>query len=765
MITYICRNKDIKTGEDLPCTNTVCKTSICPSCGQRADAGSQLYWCKSCKTPIYEEVCPICNKKGKKLATDLRPVFPEERLLLELILGTPYAFLEKSVWNGSGNHYYVDGKRIPFSVKDLKQLNIDKVREEYQKYQGKNTDRYFKEQMEIFLQANRERYEALVEEADEYIRRVAADYNFMEMFVSFSGGKDSTVVSDLVMRALGNPKVLHIFGDTTLEFPFTYEYVKRFKQEHPQTPVITACNKEKDFEELCRMIGPPSRVMRWCCTVFKTGSIQKTIKSLFRNKKEILTFYGIRRSESASRSKYDRDSDSPKITKQRIISPIIDWMDFDIWLYLLTTGIDFNRAYRLGYARVGCWCCPNNSGWSEFLSKIHMKEQSTHFREMLLEFAREIGKEDAEVYVDEGYWKARQGGNGVAYAQKSVIAFEPCATQENTYNYELQKPIETELYELFRPFGYLNYELGNIVYVSPYEHNAVMRTLHFLQKRYGFAIEELSVDAGTLELDLEKIRYQFIQNPPTVLAMTHISNVTGYILPVEEVAALTDTEKTTVIVDGSQALGLIPVRLEQSDIDYYIFAGHKTLYGPFGVGGYIAQSTGNAEKLGLVIAGGTGSNSLNLEMPQLLPDRYEPGSPNVPAIAGLKAAIETFGSNYEEMRQTIEEHYQKERELAELLETELQKIQEVHTYFPQDKEKRSGICSFTIEGYFSDDIGMLLDEDYHIAVRCGYHCAPLIHKYLKDEAYGGTVRVGIGQFNTKEDIRQLIHAVEEIARG
>ena len=206
MITYICRNKDIKTGEDLPCTNTVCKTSICPSCGQRADAGSQIYWCKSCKTPIYEEVCPICNKKGKKLATDLRPVFPEERLLLELILGTPYAFLEKSVWNGSGNHYYVDGKRIPFSVKDLKQLNIDKVREEYQKYQGKNTDRYFKEQMEIFLQANRERYEALVEEADEYIRRVAADYNFMEMFVSFSGGKDSTVVSDLVMRALETRK-------------------------------------------------------------------------------------------------------------------------------------------------------------------------------------------------------------------------------------------------------------------------------------------------------------------------------------------------------------------------------------------------------------------------------------------------------------------------------------------------------------------------------------------------------------------------------
>ena len=166
-----------------------------------------------------------------------------------------------------------------------------------------------------------------------------------------------------------------------------------------------------------------------------------------------------------------------------------------------------------------------------------------------------------------------------------------------------------------------------------------------------------------------------------------------------------------------------------------------------------------------MIAGGTGSNSLNLEMPQLLPDRYEPGSPNVPAIAGLKATIETFGSNYEEMCQTIEEHYQKERELTELLETELQKIQGIHTYFPQDKEKRSGICSFTIEGYSSDDVGMLLDEDYHIAVRTGYQCVPLIHKYLKDEKYGGVIRVGIGRFTKQSELEILINAIEEIAEG
>ena len=209
----------------------------------------------------------------------------------------------------------MDGKRIPFSVKDLKTLDIERIQSDYRKYQKENTSKYFDVQMERFKVANRKRYEQIVEEANEYIRKSAEGYGIMDMFVSFSGGKDSTVVSDLVMRALGNPKILHIFGDTTLEFPFTYEYVEGFKEEHRLTPVITARNKEKDFEELCRLIGPPSRVMRWRCTVFKTGRIQKPIRSLFRSKKQILTFYGIRRSESVSRSKYDRDSDSPKITK------------------------------------------------------------------------------------------------------------------------------------------------------------------------------------------------------------------------------------------------------------------------------------------------------------------------------------------------------------------------------------------------------------------------------------------------------------------
>lgn len=514
MILYTCHNREKETGEPLPCTNTRCETSTCPACHGRADAVSDIYWCPNCQIPLYEEQCSLCGQTGKRITTDIRPVFPEERLLIEIITGAPFAWLKDSVWNGAGNHYFVNGKKIKFSVSSLKKLDSDEIRKQYESLKEKNTYEFFDVYRERFVEANVSRYKKIVEEANSFLRESAKGFETMDMFVSFSGGKDSTVTADLVTRALSNPRIMHIFGDTTLEFPFTYEYVKRFRKEHPKTPMISARNKEKDFEELCRLIGPPSRVMRWCCTVFKTGTIQKKIKSLYRDKKQILTFYGIRRSESVSRSKYDRESDSPKITKQRIVSPIIDWMDFDVWLYLLTTGIDFNDAYRLGYARVGCWCCPNNSGWSEFLSSIHMPEQSGRFHRLLVEFAESIGKEDAEEYVSEGGWKARQGGNGVAYAQKSVVSFQPCATEENAFNYELQRPISEELYELFRPFGYLNFEMGNARLGEVYVLNKKGEILLKLQGRMGSKELKVSIvnhriaGAKDLKMAEERIKCQ-----------------------------------------------------------------------------------------------------------------------------------------------------------------------------------------------------------------------------------------------------------------
>lgn len=361
MLKYVCRNDNIKT-----------KSSTCPVCGERTELEkSDIYWCDNCKVPLFQSECECCSGKGTRITTDIRPVFPEERLLLEILLDKiPGTYEKDSVWNCSGNKYLINGKRIKFSVKELKNKDVDDIRSKYEEASKNISYEYFEQYADKFVQANRSRYEFIVREAVDYIKNSTKDYTAKDMFVSFSGGKDSTVTSDIVMRALSEPKILHIFGDTTLEFPETMRYVDRFKKEHPQTPVLSSRNKDKDFEELCKLVGPPSRVMRWCCTIFKTGAIQRKIKTLFRNKNKIITFYGIRRSESASRSKYERETEGSKITKQITISPIIDWMDFDVWLYMLTTKIDFNYAYRLGYARVGCWCCPNNSGWSEFCQKF-----------------------------------------------------------------------------------------------------------------------------------------------------------------------------------------------------------------------------------------------------------------------------------------------------------------------------------------------------------------------------------------------------------
>lgn len=457
MIKYSCKN----------CSNIECETSICPICNQRAEISkSEIYWCQNCNIPNYEKKCSICNKEGKYIGTDIRPVFAEERLLLEILIGEPFKYVNKSVWNTSGNKYIVDGKKINFSIKEiLSKKNykdiIKKIKEEKEKNKKYENEFFQQEYIKKFIQSNKIRLNYIMNEAIEYIKMQSKEYKADEMFVSFSGGKDSTVTSNIVMKALGRENIIHIYGDTTLEYPTTGEYIKRFKEKYKQTPMLVAKNKEQNFNELCKVIGPPSRLMRWCCTIFKTGAITRKIDSTFRDKKNILTFQGIRRNESTARSKYERESKDSKIAKQIVISPIIDWLEFDIWLYILSNNIDFNDAYKQGFSRVGCWCCPNNSAWAEFLASIYMPEMYEEFKEILIQFATSIGKPDPIEYVEQGGWKARQGGNGLEFSKNAIIEFKPCVLTENTLNFELSKEIDENLYELFKPFGIINYTIGN----------------------------------------------------------------------------------------------------------------------------------------------------------------------------------------------------------------------------------------------------------------------------------------------------------------
>ena len=239
MITYICHNKNDKTGENLPCTNNRCETSICPGCGGRADAISEIFWCPECQVPIYEKNCPVCGQEGKKLTSDVRPVFPEERLLLEIILEKPFAFEKDSVWNGNGNNYFVNGKKIKFSVKDLKNKDADVIRKQYEELKAQNTYQYFEKQMERFILCNKERYNRIVEEAKGYIRSMTENFDITDMFVSFSGGKDSTVTAALLAK--GFREVVQTAANAFRTFADKPEVdYSQKEQKHPITKAVLA---------------------------------------------------------------------------------------------------------------------------------------------------------------------------------------------------------------------------------------------------------------------------------------------------------------------------------------------------------------------------------------------------------------------------------------------------------------------------------------------------------------------------------------------
>ena len=508
------------------CTQCNIETNdtVCPICGVTTieDLPVEVYWCNNCCVPVIQTtnqadkgICPICGRATKYLAADLRPVFPEERILLESLLGMEHdTLLKKSIW-ANNNRYYIDGKSMTLPNSIYQITDTSKITEELNKRQNEVTYSFFDDNIKDFVFANSARLNYIKDEAYAFIQKEASKFPEENIVVSFSGGKDSTVTADLAVKALSNPSLVHIFGDTTLEFPSTIEYAHRFRDAHPDAIFQIAKNDEQNFYDVCEDIGPPARMMRWCCSMFKTGPITRIINSLYRSQ-QILTFYGIRKSESVSRSKYNRiedSSDSVKIQQQTVASPIFFWKDIDIWLYLLAEKVDFNDAYRLGYDRVGCWCCPNNNSRAQFLSKIYMPEQSKRWRDFLIGFAQKIGKPDPEVYVDTGKWKARQGGNGLASASDVKIKFTNCTSEDHAKIYRLIRPFDDELVGMFVPFGRVAPELGKkllheVIVLDSKTNVPILSLQPYFQDGYEYAVKVRTMNVADHE-DLQRmVSYQ-----------------------------------------------------------------------------------------------------------------------------------------------------------------------------------------------------------------------------------------------------------------
>ncbi|MDP4146983.1 MAG: aminotransferase class V-fold PLP-dependent enzyme [Bacillota bacterium] len=299
----------------------------------------------------------------------------------------------------------------------------------------------------------------------------------------------------------------------------------------------------------------------------------------------------------------------------------------------------------------------------------------------------------------------------------------------------------------------LTWDEFKTVYVTPFEHNAIMRPLNYVKEKFNIKIEIIPFDPVTFALDVEELNLKFSRDFPDFIFMSHVSNVTGFILPIEDIIEAAEKYNPIITLDCSQSIGLIPIDITKLDIHYLVFAGHKTLYGPFGIGGFIDKSK---IKLAEIIKGGTGSDSLNLNMPDTYPAKYEAGSPNILAIAGLYSALDWINEL------DVKNIRKKEIELTKILINKLKENDQVKLYLPENLSNHVGIVSCNLNQYNPNELGQILDEDFNIAVRTGFHCAPLIHDFLGTTNKGGTLRISLGYFNETEDINYLVNRLEEL---
>lgn len=287
---------------------------------------------------------------------------------------------------------------------------------------------------------------------------------------------------------------------------------------------------------------------------------------------------------------------------------------------------------------------------------------------------------------------------------------------------------------------------GETVYVSPFEHNAIMRPLRRLQKN-GVDVKVLPFDKQTWSLDIQEMKQMFALKKPKAVFISQISNVTGFAVPYWDVFSASKEYGAINVLDAAQGFGVFSID-HPEDCSYIVFAGHKSLYASFGVAGFIVV---HDMKIEPVIRGGTGSDSLSADMPECLPGRYEAGSPNVVAISSLIASIKWLKS------QNVAEH---EDRLAEYFRLHIKAIPKIKIFAP-DSIKLHGIVSMAVNGYGASDVGIILSEK-GFSIRTGYHCAPLVHDFIGSIPYQGTVRFSFGAFNDENEINGVIKTLEAL---
>lgn len=290
---------------------------------------------------------------------------------------------------------------------------------------------------------------------------------------------------------------------------------------------------------------------------------------------------------------------------------------------------------------------------------------------------------------------------------------------------------------------------GGKAVVSGYEHNAVTRPLAALGAQIDVAAGPLFQPAAVTEA------FDRMVTPDTdAVICNHISNVFGFVQPVEDIAALCRQRGVPLIVDASQSAGILPLDMTALGAAFVAMPGHKGLYGPQGTGVLLC---GEGQKTATLLEGGTGSQSIQQSMPDFLPDRLEAGTHNMPGIAGLLAGVRFV------RRQGLEAICRKERRLAQLAAEGLRTIPGVHVWATPDLTAQAGVVSFTADGWDVEELAGALGER-EIAVRAGLHCAPLAHRTV-GTLESGTVRLSFSAMNTPAEVCRFLAILRKLSRG
>ena len=319
-------------------------------------------------------------------------------------------------------------------------------------------------------------------------------------------------------------------------------------------------------------------------------------------------------------------------------------------------------------------------------------------------------------------------------------------------------------------FGVLN--SGDHAVTTRLEHNSVLRPLAHLKRDHGVDVTHVERD-GQGYVDPDDIR-NAITPKTRMIVVNHASNVLGSVQDLEAIGRISREAGTLLVVDTCQSAGVLPIRMDAWGIDIVTFTGHKSLFGPMGIGGMIVREDLDVRPFRV---GGTGVDSIDIYQPEIYPYHLEAGTVALPGIAGLNAAQKWFaslgrekaGDTTGDMSHTqachaaLEHIFDHERRHVDRLVSAFRDVDGVKVYGPAGNRPRVATLSINIGNLPANQTGEMLDGDYHVCVRAGLHCAPLVHEDEKTVGQNGAVRLSPGYFTDDEDIEQAITAVTEIA--